>query len=411
MTTGDQAALLSGEERERHFPSSHPERPNEPAAGSGPSGRGVKHRIESLDYLRGIMATIVMLFHFCTLSSIKVTGIAANSMAAWSMYAVSAFYVLSGISLAIVYSGSKVNGSFLKEFCVKRFFRIAPLYWLASAVAVAILVGSGLLGGSGIFSKIDPGITFLNFSFLFSWLNPRAYIVMGGWSIGNEVFFYTLFPLMIFLLGRKPAVLVGGFLAAAAYAIVVAFFGYNLDLSLGEQWGSYINPWNQLYLFMGGVLIGAYRSSKFTVPSIVLWIAVAAVLVAPVILPAGDRLSFVAGWNRVAFSVMIFGLCLLAANTREDHHPLIGRVFAFLGVTSYSIYLLHPFVFRFVHGFLRRVLHVKLPPVAEIVIAIPVTFGVCYLSYILLEKHGIRLGRMLLSQKPRPRVEVPVATH
>ena len=60
----------------------------------------MKDRIESLDWLRGLMAVSIMIYHltgglFFTLDSSSVLG-------RLGVYGVSVFFVLSGLSMAVV---------------------------------------------------------------------------------------------------------------------------------------------------------------------------------------------------------------------------------------------------------------------------------------------------------------------
>jgi exopolysaccharide production protein ExoZ len=58
-------------------------------------------RLESLDYLRGLMAVSVMAFHYVSWSFVK-PG-ADSLLGKLGIYAVSIFYILSGVSLSFVY--------------------------------------------------------------------------------------------------------------------------------------------------------------------------------------------------------------------------------------------------------------------------------------------------------------------
>lgn len=67
------------------------------------------NRVESLDYLRGLMALSVVIYHYIswsmsTGSSVDVIG-SQFILGKLGIYAVSIFYILSGVSLAYIYEG------------------------------------------------------------------------------------------------------------------------------------------------------------------------------------------------------------------------------------------------------------------------------------------------------------------
>jgi len=82
-------------------------------------------RVESLDYLRGLMALAVMIYHYVAWT---IGGLEADSvLGRLGIYAVSVFYILSGLSLAIVYNDRISSIGDVRDFMIKRVFRIFPI--------------------------------------------------------------------------------------------------------------------------------------------------------------------------------------------------------------------------------------------------------------------------------------------
>ena len=200
-------------------------------------------RINSLDYLRGLMALLIMIYHYLVwvyepFSSEDFLGI-------MGVYGVSTFYVLSGLTLYYVYGKTlKINTT--PKFFLKRFFRIYPLLWLTIILTIFLL------------NRSYPKETiFYNITGLFGFLAHDKYIATGAWSIGNELVFYSLFPIVIILDRKFKYVIEFIFLLSL---IAGAYFSFNMlssnEVLGGEQWRIYINPLNQAFLFFGGVLIG-----------------------------------------------------------------------------------------------------------------------------------------------------------
>jgi exopolysaccharide production protein ExoZ len=210
-------------------------------------------RYEGLDQLRGILAFCVMIYHYAEWHGIILPWPAQKPFELLGIYAVSTFYVLSGCALFIVYQRRKIDNKFFSEFWIKRAFRIVPLFWLATLLVVltqkeATQEWSQYLNASRLF---------LNFSLLFSWFDPSAYLATGAWSIGNEWAFYTLFPFILWAVRRRSTATVLCVITCAITAWF-SFFVMNSGSSLKDQWQSYVHPMNQLILFVCGVLLGPW---------------------------------------------------------------------------------------------------------------------------------------------------------
>ena len=67
-------------------------------------------------------------------------------------------------------------------------FRIAPLYWVACVGVLVLLKG---------YRNQSLETILGNLTLTFGFLDYTHYIPTGGWSIGNEICFYLVFPLLI----------------------------------------------------------------------------------------------------------------------------------------------------------------------------------------------------------------------
>ncbi|AYH05651.1 acyltransferase family protein [Pectobacterium parmentieri] len=95
-------------------------------------------RVESLDYLRGVMALSVVIYHYVSWSGGYGLLGSEHLLGKLGVYAVSMFYILSGLSLAYVYDGKIKSLSDAKKFAIKRIFRIFPLFWIVTTLALII---------------------------------------------------------------------------------------------------------------------------------------------------------------------------------------------------------------------------------------------------------------------------------
>lgn len=360
----------------------------------------MKYRIEALDYLRGVLAASVMLYHYYSWSGSPqgagvVGSVVHDLLYKLGIYGVCSFYVLSGISLGYVYREMTLDRVSLRDFAIKRFFRIAPLYWLASLLALAIPVAVYLFRGDG--TSLPSATTLvLNFSLLFSFVAPTEYIPVGGWSIGNELTFYAAFPLLVLGLRRGGLVAVLALVAAILPGVYVAFLVMTPRLDLSSQWAIYVNPLNHFFLFAAGVGIARLHGVAPSLSGRKASLALLVLLVAFVIYPlGGHQIAIVTGGARLYFSAICLAagaVCLLMR--AEVPRPLhVGL--SLLGATSYSVYLLHSVVFAFVRRGLG-LLEVG-NAVAVVAASIPLTLVFSYLSYQHVERRLMRTAKRFTS--------------
>src|SRR5208283_3104835 len=133
-------------------------------------------------------------------------------------------------------------------FYRKRFVRIAPLYYLAVALNLAL----GLAAGP------QPSLRMLaeNATLTFALFHPNHAMVVGGWAIGIECVFYLAFPLLAWAAVRfKP------FLALAAGVLFLLSLPYTLEavpaasMAGDMKFHTYVQIANHAFLFFLGGLV------------------------------------------------------------------------------------------------------------------------------------------------------------
>jgi len=338
-------------------------------------------RLSSLDYLRGLAAFGIMVFHY----SMWTYGLFSSQdfLGRIGIYDVPVFYVLSGLTLYHVYF-DKIggpSGKGLADFVIKRVFRIYPLLWLVSLVTLTYT--------HEVYTRSD---LFLNFSGLFSvhkWDNTVAY---GAWSIGNELCFYLFFPVFIFL--SKKARAIFALLAAGIFVIYLWFAFIHIDhtKTLAEYWPAYTNPLNQIFLFLGGYLMGLWTENVHP-PRWLTLSVIAACLLAFIFLPVrGDSILLVTGINRLIFTAICFLVCFSFYKTDFRLPCPLGRMFSVLGEISYSVYLVHPITWHYLQAALHTA-RISPPPLAQLLIGFIFSLLVAYAVYRLYEMVFMKLGK------------------
>jgi len=291
--------------------------------------RQAAERFENLDALRGICALFVALFHF------PANGLLASNALVRNAYLfVDYFFVLSGFVIAFSYGDRLRAGEIsLGRFIGLRLGRIYPLHLAVLAVFVLLqllLLVPGMTGLSdrapftGPYSPVslvhnllllqafglDPGLT---------WNGP-------SWSIAAEVWSYALFGLMLATRPGRPALL-AAMLSAAA---LIWLFARRSSIEVASDFGFV----RCVYGFgLGFVTFELFRRRPHRTGTAV-EIAVIAAIAIFVSLASG-RLTFAAP---PLFALSIY---LLAGGKGGVSGLLRRRAFQFLGMVSYSIYMIH----------------------------------------------------------------------
>jgi exopolysaccharide production protein ExoZ len=285
------------------------------------------HRNQSLDLLRGVAVLLVVLVHCAIAASGSVPGLTAFAHEHGER-GVQLFFIVSGYTMMLTF-GDKVDPAAIRSFYLRRAFRIVPLFWAAILFYLLITKGEGFRFWAP--DGIAAGDVVRTFLFL-QWSSVTAFnsVVPGGWSIGVEMQFYLLFPLLI-LLFRRPY---GSTLVYAGIALISVIGKFAADLYLLARLAASLPPdqaylanaffycWlpQQLICFGFGILLYDFIELK-NKPSV------------GALLLAGASLSY-ATWGAEVLLLFALACAVLAANVRIAVVGLLGR-------HSYAIYLMH----------------------------------------------------------------------
>ncbi|PRY14438.1 peptidoglycan/LPS O-acetylase OafA/YrhL [Pontibacter ummariensis] len=346
------------------------------------------NRLHNLDYLRGLCAIGIMSYHY-TGYAYQVHLSPDDFIQKIGIYGVSIFYVLSGLTLYHVYSPTlRPDGVNLPDFFIKRAFRIMPLLWALILINLCLREWPG------------TRMLVLNLTGLFSILAPDEYFVTGLWSIGNELSFYLLFPVLMVLLKRSIPLLLALSLVVLGFYSYYAFYvfpGFD-DFNKGV-WEHYVNPLNQAFLFLSGFLCGVLmkdREVKTEIMLCVLLLALGMFAFFPV--QGGGVLPLMTGGVRMLYTVLAILICLAAYKGTYQLPSFLDKPLRLLGEISYSVYLLHPVVWMV----LQYVSSIYTLPVSvRLVLSVVGTLTISYFSFRYFEQYFIRLGRKFSASLPK----------
>ena len=290
-------------------------------------------RVLGWDLLRGLCALAVAGYHLLLWQDVA----ALHSLGSYGVYL---FFVLSGASLAYTYQDGMAGVGFSwPHFLWVRYLRLAPLYLALMAV---VLPWKLLKEGAGA----ELGLAYvLNATLLFGFYKPTTTAVLvGGWSLGIEVVYYALFPLlMVCCRWRSVAWGVFGTLLAIQVAWIAATVGQATGYAQNAQ--RYHQAPAFAAYFMGGCMLGfAKGRGRFkAMPQGWGLLGLAggfALLLAFNPTQQGDELT---GWRGALLCSVCFGLVYAAGRLRLTGH--VARMARYFGDATYGVYLLHPVIF------------------------------------------------------------------
>ena len=161
------------------------------------SGTKDASRFLALDGLRGVAALGVLLVH----------AFPAPFFWMWSF--VDLFFVISGFVITGILLDSDIgNLRFLRNFWVRRVLRIWPVYFLALAATLGLLLLRYLKHSEATDTRWWPYLFFIQFyeGYLGGGLAEfyrYAGTFVHSWSVAIEEQFYVLWPLILLALGRR----------------------------------------------------------------------------------------------------------------------------------------------------------------------------------------------------------------
>jgi exopolysaccharide production protein ExoZ len=341
-------------------------------------------RIHSLDYLRGLAALGIMVYHMHLLNFGETDS--SSPLAVIKIYAVTIFFILSGLTLYKVYYRSLTIDS-IKVFFIKRAFRIIPLLWLATLLTFLLSNESYTLKKMAVNMLVLPGI-----------LKPETFIANGAWSIGNELGFYLFFPLIILLIQRNVNYLIALLLISLIPFLYFTYFVLDPQVTLGMQWSRYVSPFNQFTFFLVGMSLGILRNPSAILvraaPYLFL-VTLALLFTYPV---HGEPIQLTSGTNRIVLSILTTLLCYFIYIADFSFLPAaVQWLFSTLGEISYSVYLIHPIVFILLRNAMGETAVSQ--PYILIVSTIVTSLILSYFVYQYFEKYFMNLAKLFTFNK------------
>lgn len=363
-------------------------------------------KLDYIDSLRGVAILMVILVHVSL--SVHNLSYIMELLSKYGQMGVQLFFMISSVTLFLSLSRSnnkKING---KEFFIKRFFRIAPMYYFGIIFYFSlqffkhsILLGTITLPPDYTWSNIFPNMIFMHGFY------PAANnnIVPGGWSIGTEMAFYLLVPVLFLIFeklkvkyGIKTVFIVLISMIIVIYSVEIYLLKKNyIDVSNNSFF--YFNLLNQLPVFLVGIVLFYFDGKLFILNKVSLLIFILFTFLALFIWIIDIEVSYVFIPLLSAFS-FIFLFFLFKKN-----HYLNIKSLKRIGELSFSIYIVH-FIFAIeISHQIERLLNPILNPFLMLLFLFLFTTVSSYFFALVtekfIEKPGIEMGKRVINLKKR----------
>ncbi len=372
----------------------NPARPESPA------------RYPHLDGMRGLAILFVIAFH--TLARINFGQWMRVPLAGWT--GVDLFFVLSGFLITGILYDAKGTRGYFRNFYARRALRIVPLYYAFLVFDLVILGRLGLQPPPHARLVSDQSWLWLFGTNLWVIRNGQWWPghVNGFWSLAVEEQYYLVWPLLVFLLGRRSLLTLCAVLAAAALAVRTGLYVRG-----HASFVLYTLPFARMDGFaLGGLVALALRgpggeavvrrwSRPAAAVSLLLLLGLSYAWVRFMLFD--DPLTQTLGYTLVAvFFAGLLGASLTAGPAAPVRRVFDVGVLKWMGKYSYAIYVFHGAALGYFQELavperLARALKIPLTSRNHLpilfVAAVGFSLAAAFLSWHLYEKHFLKLKR------------------
>lgn len=309
--------------------------------------------------------------------------------------------------------GDHWDSAAAREFWVRRFFRIVPVYYLC--LAVMFVYWNGFEQGLSALRAANPGRwegltaydpetwdsgirnALLRFTFLFGLLPSHAVTSFtGDWSLSLEMQFYAAFPWLVMALRRWGAGAVVWTAIGIALLLkesALRLQGYFPGIQLIFPLPSFLLL--KLPVFLVGMILAEVARRFTTEPVRCAYETVLALFAAAL-----------TSWYVVTVAALTFFLVTGGSGISAGAAKWRGRLSVFLGNrlmtaladASYAVYLFHSLVIPLAGGWLlQQAWFAAMPGRSRVIVllgvVLAITYPLAWALHFLVEKPGIEWGR------------------
>ncbi|WP_368542577.1 acyltransferase family protein [Enterobacter soli] len=358
----------------------------------------MQKKIDFIDALRGIAAFYVVLYHIG-----HVTWPAFNPPSFILPIinnggsGVILFFVLSAFTLCMsMDSRSATETKHVRNYFIRRFFRIAPLFYFILAVSI--------IRNIYIFNVVNtPQDIMNNILFIFNFIpGKQSSIAWAGWTIGVEMAFYVVFPIIY----KYSKTLLSSVLVLGVALIFREIIKQVLLSQMGDNQATLLFYNTTVVRHAPAFIIGMITYNVYKDAMTSGWLSrskgMAMVLISIIsFLVVCYNNNFVEKnydanlIKATIFSILIIGL--LAFRPKA----IVNNFSIFSGKISYSMYLVHPTVVYLLSPVTWWIKNSVGNEYISYLLLCVTTFGVVYgiatITYKTIEAFGNRTGKRLIN--------------
>jgi len=321
--------------------------------------------IAPIQALRGIAASMVVLWHASRYLAPNGAGRVAEFLQPGAVMGVDLFFLISGFIMVHTTRDSDGSPGYVAGFLVKRATRIWPVWIVALAVFLASQMDATFFTDPARRVWLARSLVFLPTAGVSADVPPifGAPVLGVGWTLNYEMYFYAFFALAM-LFGRWRWAAFFGWVVATVLLIPLTtgnlsqlphwweFFSSDRHYHYAVQ---YLNLATSplILLFVAGALIGLLYDVRW--PAIrTRWLAAMLVSISIVLVAVQFAFAFRTLHGVLQWGLTLIPLLLVCALASKSIRIPVPRWLEFLGDISFSLYLLHPIVLAIVFALVRE---------------------------------------------------------
>ncbi|KFA59933.1 hypothetical protein A9G34_02345 [Gilliamella sp. Choc4-2] len=293
---------------------------------------------------------------------------------------VSFFFMITGFLFfdQLLRNKGKIN---IIKFFIKRFFRIAPLYYFVIALVFITVFLTGIPEFPTLKKEIQAFLSWTTFGLsnikTISALIPTSLVVAGVlWTLAIEWKFYACVPILSIFTRTKLTAILFVF-CGIAITIVLFNLGKIKDIRLF------------LPFFFG--MLASLFVNNYLIPlkSGIIKSPITSLFILVFFLFAVFKLQF--GYSGLIFQSALGLIFILIASNNSVFGLLKSKIFITLGKLSYSFYLIHGLVLFLINGVIMKSGNFLLNSLVSMLI----TLLISIFTYYFIERIGINFGHKI----------------
>ncbi|KUQ81066.1 MULTISPECIES: acyltransferase family protein [Enterobacter cloacae complex] len=353
--------------------------------------------LSRLDHLRYVAASLVAFLHFRgNIPSFNPNGDGVS----WFIYqwinsgatGVSLFLVLSGFIFCVITDAGRKKIEY-KQFITNRILRIFPLVIFVFFIAMTIHGSTVSIGD--IFR-----LALLQFNTGFSiseWMGKEP-ILVPMWTLAVEFQFYLIFPFIALFIGRYGIKYALNMLAMMVIIKFIVINSYG-DVTYNELYKSLIGRLDQFLIgiITGYIYLSQKEKTKMLLPSLAMFISS---LIFISWYTISGKSSFIIYNFSLTIEAILWAFVAYSYITLPIKLPsILDKTLSYLGALSFSMYLMHIPIGRFIQKYFFEYIKDVNPVIATAFIIMPAIILASIITFTLIEKPFINLRKGYVEKK------------